>query len=476
MNDFDSIVKRFTDAMAKPPKTTSYDTSAKVVRIEDDVAWVHMDGGVDETPVAMTVNAEVGDTVQIRVGGGLAWITGNATAPPTDDKKAKEADKKAVAADKKAIEADRKAGEAGKVATNYITDTNSDGVFVHPEGDQNNGVQIQDTVEIIRGGDSVAEYGTTARIGKAASGHTEIGDSGMKVYGGSGSTTLLADIGYKDFGSGSSTHKGSYITLGSRTSGSTIGENSVAAGSDLTASGEGAHAEGVGCKATGNNSHAEGSGTEATASYTHSEGRKSKATGLYAHAEGFTTTASGEASHAGGDTSIASGDDSFAHGLGVKATGTGTTACGKYNVADSGDLLCVGNGSADNNRKDAFCITSSGNAILQGAFYAGDRGGAVTRKMFVVESHSLDNQTLNASSSGVFSFSVAKIGYTPIAVKAVMINNGSDPDGAASSACFAYSWGFNGNTFAIGIRNVATGTNAKIKIIVHVLYIADTAI
>lgn len=465
-------------------KPAPYDTSAEVVRVEDGIAWVHIPGGVDETPVKLTIAAEPGDTVQVRVSGGSAWLTGNATAPPTDDKtakaaqkKANEADVRAWKADERAGEAERKAGEAGKVATNYITETNSDGVFVHPEDDQNNGVQIQDTVEIIRGGVSVAEYGATARIGKAASGHTEIGDSGMKVYGGSGSTTLLADIGYKDFGSGSSTHKGSYITLGSRTSGSTIGENSVAEGSDLIASGEGAHAEGIGCKATGNNSHAEGSGTESTGNYSHAEGRKSKATGLYAHAEGFTATASGEAAHAGGDTSIASGDDSFAHGLGVKATGEGTMSCGKYNIADSGDLFCVGNGTGDTARKDAFCVTSSGNAILAGALYSGDRSGnTTTRKMFVVESHSLDNQTLNASSSGTFSFSVAKIGYTPIAVKAVMINNGSASDGAASSACFAYSWGFNGNTFVIGIRNVATGTNAKIKIIVHVLYAADTAI
>lgn len=70
-------------------KTTSaYDVSAIVMRIEDDTAWVHIDGGVDETPVKLTVAAHEGDVVQVRVGGGTAWLTGNGTRPPTDDARA----------------------------------------------------------------------------------------------------------------------------------------------------------------------------------------------------------------------------------------------------------------------------------------------------------------------------------------------------------------------------------------------------
>lgn len=66
-------------------KTQAYDTQATVRRVEGKTAWVHIPGGVDETPVKMTVKAKPGDTVQVRVGGGKAWVTGNATAPPTDD-------------------------------------------------------------------------------------------------------------------------------------------------------------------------------------------------------------------------------------------------------------------------------------------------------------------------------------------------------------------------------------------------------
>lgn len=68
--------------------TNAYDVSATVMRIEDDVAWVHIDGGVDETPVKLTISAHVGDVVQVRVGGGTAWLTGNGTRPPTDDARA----------------------------------------------------------------------------------------------------------------------------------------------------------------------------------------------------------------------------------------------------------------------------------------------------------------------------------------------------------------------------------------------------
>ena len=77
--------------MASKPKTSPYDSTAVVKRVEDGVAWVQIPGGVDETPVKLTVNAEAGDTVQVRVSGGTAFLVGNATAPPTDDRTARQA-------------------------------------------------------------------------------------------------------------------------------------------------------------------------------------------------------------------------------------------------------------------------------------------------------------------------------------------------------------------------------------------------
>lgn len=109
----ENIVRDFVKALkAERKKPSAYDTTAKVLRVDGDTAWVHIAGGVDETPVKLTVNAEKGDEVQVRVGGGKAWIVGNATAPPTDDKTANIAHKRAVNADNKAIVAKQTAEEA----------------------------------------------------------------------------------------------------------------------------------------------------------------------------------------------------------------------------------------------------------------------------------------------------------------------------------------------------------------------------
>lgn len=72
-------------------KTKAYETPATVTRIEDGTAWVHVPGGVEETPVQLTINATEGDTVRVRVANGRATIVGNVTNPPTDDATAKEA-------------------------------------------------------------------------------------------------------------------------------------------------------------------------------------------------------------------------------------------------------------------------------------------------------------------------------------------------------------------------------------------------
>ena len=70
----------------KGPKP--YDTTAEVVRVEDGIAWVHIDGGVEETPAELTINAVKGDHVKVRLVGGQAYLIGNGTAPPTDDRTA----------------------------------------------------------------------------------------------------------------------------------------------------------------------------------------------------------------------------------------------------------------------------------------------------------------------------------------------------------------------------------------------------
>ena len=87
------IVKTLKDASAA--KTKPSDDIAVVQRIEGDTAWVHIPGGVDETPVQMTINCREGETVRVRRAGGSAWVVGNSDAPPTDDAKAIEVEEKA---------------------------------------------------------------------------------------------------------------------------------------------------------------------------------------------------------------------------------------------------------------------------------------------------------------------------------------------------------------------------------------------
>lgn len=91
---FDKLVNDIAGIVTNPKtsnKPSGYDTTAEVKRVDGDTAWVKIPGGVDETPVRLTINAKQGDTVQLRVSGGTAWIVGNETAPPTDDSAANKA-------------------------------------------------------------------------------------------------------------------------------------------------------------------------------------------------------------------------------------------------------------------------------------------------------------------------------------------------------------------------------------------------
>lgn len=101
---------------ANEQSVTPYDATAEVVRVEDGVAWVHIPGGVDETPAFMSVSAKPGDSVRVRVANGQAWISGNETAPPTDDTEAIVAGTKAEKAQVQAEEASEAAESAQAAA------------------------------------------------------------------------------------------------------------------------------------------------------------------------------------------------------------------------------------------------------------------------------------------------------------------------------------------------------------------------
>ena len=111
------IINYLIEALkANEQKITPYDASAEVVRVEDGIAWIHIPGGVDETPAFMSVSAQPGDSVRVRVANGQAWISGNETAPPTDDTEAIVAGTKAEKAQVQAEEASETAESAQAAA------------------------------------------------------------------------------------------------------------------------------------------------------------------------------------------------------------------------------------------------------------------------------------------------------------------------------------------------------------------------
>ena len=244
------IIRSLQSAMEAKQTPTPYDAPAVVTRVEGGAtAWVKIAGSDTETPVKLTIDAKTGDAVQVRVGGGSAWLTGNQTAPPTDDTKAD-----------KAME---QANKASGVATNYVTDT-KDGIFVHPKNNDADGVRITDAIEILKGGLSFfrawVENGLAkVRVGKADAGHTNIDSNGMRVYGGDGSE-LLANIGYGETNADGQTETAPYYDMGIRSG--DIGSYSTVEGMHNKATGVASHASGIYSEA-GNRSFVHGEALKA---------------------------------------------------------------------------------------------------------------------------------------------------------------------------------------------------------------------
>lgn len=177
----------------KQSKTKAYDAVAKVLRVDEKTAYVHIDGGADETPAQMTINCKAGDSVKIRVSGGRAWLTGNLTSPPTDDTAANEANKTATKV-KKNYEnfkyvteenfnsQESKILEAAKVATNFMKYIDGLGLIV---GDMRGNTLGQNTLldsngMAVRNGNSeIVRFGTAPIVITNA--------DGDKTYDGSGS-------------------------------------------------------------------------------------------------------------------------------------------------------------------------------------------------------------------------------------------------------------------------------------------------
>lgn len=88
MNPLLEVLCNEINKLKKALTTTGSDYTATVTKVEGDTAYVQIAGSdISDTPVALSVNAAEGDHVRVRVANGKAWITGNDTLPPSNDKK-----------------------------------------------------------------------------------------------------------------------------------------------------------------------------------------------------------------------------------------------------------------------------------------------------------------------------------------------------------------------------------------------------
>ena len=182
MNEF---VKEIASAM-KQSKTKAYDTVAKVLRVDEKTAYVHIDGGADETPAQMAINCKSGDTVKIRVSGGKAWLTGNLTSPPTDDTVAEKVKQSHERFKKGAVKnfglQNEKIINAAKTATNFIDYIDGVGLIV---GDMRGNTLKQNTLldaygmAVRNGNREIVRFGTAPIV--------ITNTDGDKTYDGSGS-------------------------------------------------------------------------------------------------------------------------------------------------------------------------------------------------------------------------------------------------------------------------------------------------
>lgn len=250
MTDLNTI-KEFTEALrATESGTKPYDTSAEVIRVDGSTAWVHIPGGVDETPVQLSIDAKAGDSVNVRVSGGRAWITGNGSRPPTDDTRANAAHHTANVAQATAEEA-QEAAEAAQAAAqatrNYFWHDSTGAHVATVEGDATTGPNVLIDVNgmtIRLDTDALASFMSSGVTLYGSDGNkvAEFNTEGMKVYAG---LDEMAHLGYGECVDNLGQLKnGPYFTFGERNKNYPIGLASVAEGQNNSAEKPGAHAEG----------------------------------------------------------------------------------------------------------------------------------------------------------------------------------------------------------------------------------------
>lgn len=404
----DNAVKNIVEALQQGPKVQPYDTQAEVRRVEGSTAYVHIPGGVDETPVALTIDAKPGDTVQVRIAGGKAWITGNASAPPTDDTLALslQGDIKVLSGKYTTLEIEDAALMAKITRGDRTTMVRAyeDGVEVGRLGNQYRALidATNSLFSIVKPADptkpldhttytTIASFGEEATIGDPSKGHVTITDHLFEMSDKDG-TSQIAVIGDMRDGSGQSEITESFVSTSAQmyyalactpVSGTTptvtVDGTATTAFSLVVIDGvtnvrfvptlgyrqnvsvtyvttdEAPYYIFGSAKAGYNHApYSVISGYDCVSSgvYSHSEGLGSLARNVAAHAEGEYSEAFGRASHSEGigtgstgRAAHASGEMTQASGAASYSTGYMTMATGDYSFAGGEEAIAEGDGS-----------------------------------------------------------------------------------------------------------------------------------
>ena len=385
------------------PRPEAYDTTAEVLYVEGDTAWVRIPGGAPETPVERSIAAKQGDVVQVRVANGRAWINGNNTAPPTDD---------TVAVAAHTVATDTKE-QVDELEEHFWYD----GSGAHVEGESYRNDMKSDGLHIVEKstGDTVARFGANgSQIGKDGENHFVADYHSIRMMNRVGNAIFeVADErgrdGYAEYVenfTGDGTTKGFRVryTIASIVSVTVDGnvlpssdygfmpadstvrlQNAPASGAAISIdykTSAGIYYFTLGSRAADSHraplSFAAGTRVEASGITSHAEGYETKATDAYCHAEGLSTTASGSYSHAEGQYTEASGGSSHAQNTHTIAAGSAQTAIGRYNKSDTSSVygLIMGNGTSQA-RSNAFGVTWDGDYEFQAD---GDLATALTAK------------------------------------------------------------------------------------------------
>ena len=151
------------------------------------------------------------------------------------------------------------------------------------------------------------------------------------------------------------------------------------------------------------------------------------------------------------------------------------THLGDWALATYGENLYLSyitneNYESDTNTQSGYCkFGSDGSIAPMGRYMSG------ANPLFTTATMSADNKTIAKSSTLSISFSIAKAGYTPIAIRGFDIDNATS-SGANVASCHVLAAKIkDASTAEFQIRNSATSA-AKLKLWLYVTYIATAAL